>query len=332
MPPLPRIPPALAALLFAALIATPGCFYKVGSGLMAGVLDEAGGKGQSEGVDPVLEGLVEKALLAELGQQLGQGLQAGVTEVTPEQQARLEATIDGLITVATARAGKGLRRDVSPELRAMVQRDIVEAFSEGMRGELGGSLEETIDRLVNRAILSLRTNLEDEEMKFATAGFLRESIYMALREGNETPPVGETVQTTLEQNVLDPVSSNVENLADTIASKVNEQAQQTQRFLQGLISLLIVVLGVFAVMYFVLQRRYRREAADRAMREHEMQNLNVALAQLDSGTRAQVERKLSEVRSLVDAAEDPQVRGAADADDTDDTSPDPPARPEDDPR
>ena len=267
---------------------------------MAGVLDETGGKGKSEGLDPVVEGLVEKALLAELGQQLGQGLQAGVTEVTPEQQARLEATIDGLITVATARAGKGLRRDVSPELRAMVQRDIVEAFSEGIRGELGGSLEETIDRLVTRAILSLRTGLEDEEMKYATADFLRESVYLALREGDETPPVGETVQTTLEQNVLDPFSSNVENLAQTIADKVNAQAERTETFLKGIITFLVVVVGVVLVMYFVLQRRYRREAADRAMRENEMQNLNVALSQLDAGTRKQVESKLSEVRSLVD--------------------------------
>jgi hypothetical protein len=321
--PHPRLPPALLALLLTALLASPGCFYKVGSGLMAGVLDEAGGKGQSEGFDPVVEGLVEKALLAELGQQLGQGLQAGVTEVTPEQQARLEATIDGLITVATARAGKGLRRDVSPELRAMVQRDIVEAFSDGMRGELGGSLEETVDRLVTRAILSLRTGLEDDEMKYATADFLRESVYLALREGDETPPVGETVQATLEQNVLDPFSSNVENLAETIASKVNEQAERTQNFLQAIISLLVVVLGVFAVMYFVLQRRYRREQADRAMREHEMQNLNVALAQLDAGTREQVESKLSEVRSLVDGpkgAGAPTAPGAPPrAEDTDET-------------
>ncbi|MCB9679222.1 MAG: hypothetical protein H6737_29230 [Alphaproteobacteria bacterium] len=298
-----------ALLLLIALPLSPGCFYKVGSGLMAGVLDEAGGKGKSEGVDPVLEGIVEKALLAELGHQLGQGLQSGVTEITPEQQAGLESTVDGLITVATMRAGKGLRQDVSPELRAMIQRDIVEAFAEGIRGELGSSLEETVDRLVTRAVLSLRQNLEQDELKWATADLLRDSIYLAMREGSATPAVGETLETTLRDNVLDPFSTNVEGLADVIAGKVDEQARRTEQVLSGIISALVVVLGVFVLMYLVRGRQLQREQANRSQKEVDLRSLNAALAQLDEHTRAEVEHKLNEVRGL--------VSGNAAPDDTD---------------
>ena len=177
----------LLPLLMIAILFGPGCFYKIGSGLMAGVLDEAGGKGKSEGLDPVLEGLVDKALLAELGEQLGQGLENGVTDITPEQRKGLEDTIDGLITVALMRAGQGLRRDVSPELRALVQRDLIETFADGVRGDIGASLEETVDRLVTRAVISARTNLEDENTKFAASDLLRDSIYMAMREGSSIP-------------------------------------------------------------------------------------------------------------------------------------------------
>ncbi|MEZ4317312.1 MAG: hypothetical protein R3F61_07400 [Myxococcota bacterium] len=289
-------------LLLLVLPLSPGCFYKVGSGLMAGVLDEAGGKGESEGVDPILEGIVEKALLAELGHQLGQGLQEGLTTITPEQQAGLEATVDGLITVASLRAGKGLRTEVSPELRAMIQRDIVEAFAEGVRGELGSSLEETVDRLVTRAILSLRQNLEADELKFATADLLRDSIYLAMREGSATPPVGETVQTTLEENVLDPFSNNVENLANVIAGKVNEQAARTENLLKSVIGALIIILGVIAILYAINRRQLRREQANRSAREVDLRSVNAALAELDPNTRAAVEHKLSEVRNLVASA------------------------------
>jgi len=289
-------------LLLFALPLAPGCFYKVGSGLMAGVLDEAGGKGESGGVDPIFEGIVEKALLAELGHQLGQGLQTGVTEITPAQQAGLEATVDGLVTVATARAGKGLRRDVSPELREMIQKDIVEAFAEGIRGELGGSLEETVDRLVTRAILSLRQNLEQDELKWATADLLRDSIYLAMREGAASPPVGETLQTTLEENVLNPFSNNVEDLADVIAGKVDDQAKRTENILSAVISALVIILGVIAVLYGISRRQLRREQATRGQREVDLRSLNVALAQLDDATRAEVEGKLHEVRALVAGA------------------------------
>jgi hypothetical protein len=295
----------LQRLLLLILVASlsSGCFYKVGSGLMAGVLDEAGGKGQSDGVDPVVSGLVEKALLAELGHQLGQGLQSGVADVTPEQKAALEGTVDGLIDVAMLRAGKGLRNDVAPELRAMVQRDIVDAFAEGIRGELAPTLEQTVDRLVTRAIVSLRRNLSDEETKFATADLLRDSIYMALREGYASPAVGETVELTLQENVLSPVSNNVTDLANLIAQQVDEQAVRGERTLRAVIGALIMIILVMSVLYTIQRRQVRRERMSKVRSEVDRKSFDVALEQLDETTRTAVLSKLGEIRGMVERIE-----------------------------
>ncbi|MCA9566908.1 MAG: hypothetical protein KC656_03660 [Myxococcales bacterium] len=295
----------LLPLLLVVLTCLPasGCFYKVGSGLMAGVLDEAGGKGKSDGVDPVVSGLVEKALLAELGHQLGQGLQSGVADVTPEQRVALEATVDGLITVAMMRAGQGLRKEVSPELRALVTRDIVQAFAEGVRGELAPTLEETVDKLVTRAVVSLRRNLEDEETRFVTADLLRDSIYMALREGYASPAVGETVELTLKENVLSPVSDNVADITNLIATQVDAQAQRADRTLRSVIAALIMILAVGAILYSVQRRQLRRERMSKVRSEVDKRSFDVALEQLDEGTRAQVLAKLGEIRGMVEKIE-----------------------------
>src|SRR6476660_1373967 len=112
----------------------PGCAYRMGQGVLAGAFDEMQGEGKTEGLAGTADLLLQKQILSELGHQLGQGLTAGATDFDPEQQARLEKTIDDLITVAARRAGKGLRNEVSPELREMVQKDIVAALVEGLRG------------------------------------------------------------------------------------------------------------------------------------------------------------------------------------------------------
>lgn len=288
----------LPLLLFFAAAPAPGCFYKVGSGLMAGVLEEAGGEGRSKGVNPIVEGLVERALLAELGHQLGQGLQSGATEITPEQQAALEATVDGLITVATSRASQGLRRDVSPELRGLVQRDIVEAFAEGLRGELGESLEQTVDRIVTRAVVSLRTNLQEEDLQFATADLIRDSIYLAMREGSASPAVGDTIQTTLEENVLSPFSNNINDLASMIADKVNAQAERTENTLKAVIGGLALILFVLAILYFTTTRRLRRETESKQRTEIDLRSMDAALAGLDESTRQAVQARLAQVRQV----------------------------------
>lgn len=294
----------LLPLLTIAMLFGPGCFYKVGSGLMAGVLDEAGGKGRSEGLDPVVEGLVDKALLAELGEQLGQGLETGVTDITPEQRKNLEDTIDGLITVALMRAGQGLRRDVSPELRALVQRDLIEVFAEGVRGELGDSLEETVDRVITRAVISARTNLSDEDTKFATSDLLRDSIYMAMREGYASPAVGDTVQVTLEENVLDPFKANIGDVAIRISDLVDEQTSRADNTLRAVIGFLTIGLGVLSIFYFISRRQLRREHAMKLRKEAEYRSMDAAMSQLDPATRAAIQKKLDELRAVMPTIED----------------------------
>lgn len=289
-------------LLLLPLLST-GCFYRAGSGLMAGVLDEAGGKGRSDGVDPVVSGLVEKALLAELGHQLGQGLQSGVADVTPEQRVALEQTVDGLISVAMARAGQGLRQEVSPELRALVTRDIVEAFAEGVRGELAPTLEETVDKIVTRAVITLRRNLEDEELRFVAADLLRDSIYMAMREGYASPAVGETMELTLEENVLSPVSDNVADITQLIATQVDEQAKRGERTLRAVIAALVLIIGFGAIFYAIQRRQLRRERLSKARSEVDRRSIDVALEQLDDTTRQQVLHKLGEIRGMVEKIE-----------------------------
>ena len=223
----------------------PGCAYKIGSGVTAGVLDEIGGSGRSEGVETMGDRMLEKALLVELGHQLGSGLRDGATEISPEQQQSMEAVIDGLLLVAAKRTGKGLRNEVSPELRAMVQNGIVDALSDGLRGELGDSLEETVDRVVDRATLSLKEGMQDEQMRYAMADLLRESVYYAMREGQAgTPAVAETLEFTLTENMLHPVEQSVGGITDRVALQVEEQYQRTERLLYGIIGVLIVTLVV----------------------------------------------------------------------------------------
>jgi hypothetical protein len=291
-------------LLAVLLLLGTGCMKRIGANLVGGALEEAAGNGRSGGVDPIVSGLVEKALLAEIGHQLGEALQEGVTDLTPERREALNATVEGLIEVSLMRAGRGLRKDVSPELRAMVQRDIVEAFSEGLREEIGPSLEETVDRIVTRAIVALRRNLDEEETRFATADLLRDSVYMALREGYASPAIGETVEMTLRENVLSPVSNNVTDMANVIATQVDEQAKRGERTLRSVIGALMMIIFVLGVLYFIQRRQWRRERLSKMRADVDRRSFDVALEQLDETTRAAVHAKLGEIRSMVDRIED----------------------------
>jgi hypothetical protein len=71
-----------------------------------------GGGGRSEGVETMGDRMLERALLVELGHQLGSGLASGATDITPEQQQAMESVVDGLLVVAAERTGKGLREEV----------------------------------------------------------------------------------------------------------------------------------------------------------------------------------------------------------------------------
>ncbi|MEZ4235021.1 MAG: hypothetical protein R3F59_02435 [Myxococcota bacterium] len=271
----------------------PGCAYQLGQGLIEGAFDEASGGGKSGGLPHTAQVLLEKELVSELGHQLGQGLSSGVTEVQPEQQQKLEALVDDLITVATRKAGKGLRQEVSPELREMVQRDIVRALSEGLRGELGDSLEETVDRVVARAVTSLRTSLDEEDMQLAVADLLRDSVYSAMREADESPAIGQTLEETLTKNMLAPIDSTVDGIGEVVG-RVEVSAQRTENTLRGVIGALVVVSSVIATLYFIRNRQVRRLQEENVAAERGRRNLDAALEQLDGDARAAVLSKLAE--------------------------------------
>jgi hypothetical protein len=299
-PPKPRRLRELRLALFAAaLLGTSGCAYKLGANLMGGVLDEAAGNGRTDGVDQVAERLLEKELAAEIGHQLGAGLMSGATEITPEQRQSLEDAIDGLLTVAAKRTGEGLRDDVSPAMRQLVRDDIIRALSEGMRGELGSSLEETVDRVVTRAILSLRRGLADPEMRMATAEMLQDSMYMAMREGRPGhQAVGETLQTTLTENLLAPFEDSIDSIAGTVAQKVEQQAKQTERTLQGIIVVLTMVGFVFLAMFIVSQRRLQKEREHSIEAEQGLRSVGVAIDLLDDDTKKTLLGKIDEYRAV----------------------------------
>ncbi len=273
-------------LLLLLIGAQPACLYRAGQNLTAGMLDEAIGDDRQGGVDELGRIILEKQLAAELGHQLGSGLMSGATEITPEQQAALEAAIDGLLAVTAERTGEGLRRDVSPALRQLVRDDIVRALSDGMRYEVGPSLEETADRVITRAVVSLRRGLEDPEMQAALSEMIRESFYLAMREGSpQAPGVGETLEYTLNKNVLDPFEKSVGGLTDDVAGKVTEQAERTERTLQAIIAAIGLIAGVFMLMYVIARRQLVRAREEKTELTTDLRTIEVGLGLIDENTR-----------------------------------------------
>ena len=262
---------------------------------MEGALTEVHGEGRSKGVESLVQNIVEKEYFSNLGQQLGSSLTAGATEITPEQRAQLEATIDGAVTVAFMRAGKGVRNELSPELRRMVKRDIVDALSEGLRGDLGDSLEMTIDRVVSRAGDSLTRALNDDELQIAFSELVREGMYSAIREGRGyTPGVGETLEAAITENMLNPVENSMGSLADTIAQRVDESARRTENTLRSIISALVLILGVVFVMLYFSRRQLMRQQQRNDLANEDLRSVDAALQILDDATRAEVREKMQE--------------------------------------
>jgi len=263
-----------------------GCAYRIGAELAAGVFDESTGERKSDGMDSITQPLVEKAIVKELGRQLGQGLTSGIGTVSPEQRASLEATVDGILATATTRTGRGLREDVSPELREMIRKDVIGALSEGLRGELGTSLEETVERVVTKASNSLIRGFREPDLRIAVSESLRDAVYMAVREGRPgSPAVGETLETTLSENVLHPFEDSVSGIADRVASQVDKSAQRTENILKTVISALIVILGVFAVMYMITRRQLQRARATSSQTQQGMRSVDAAVELLDDAAK-----------------------------------------------
>ncbi len=285
--------------LVLAIFAGTGCAYRVGAGLTAGVLDEISGEGRSEGVETMGDRVLERALLVELGHQLGSGLSSGATEVTPDQQAALESVIDGLLTVAATRTGQGLRNEVSPELREMVRKDIVGAFADGLENELGDSLEKTIDRVVTQAIVSLRRGMNEEDTRYATSDLLRDSVYFAMREGQGgTPAVAETIEFTLVNNLLEPLEQSVGGLTDVVATRVEDSARRTEANLKSVIAALLFVGGVLAVLYVARGWQLQRAQESSKQAAQALGGVDAALSLLDENTRAEVQKRLDEYQTI----------------------------------
>ena len=296
----------LCAILLCVSLAGSGCAYKIGSSLVHGMLEEASGQGQGVGVEEVGDQFLERALLVELGHQLGTGLGSGAANITPEQQAQLEQTVDGLLAVAARRTGKGLRQEVSPELRDMVNQAIVQTLADGLRGELGDSTEETIDRMVQQAGETLRQQLEMEETRFAIADLLRDSVYFALQEGQGgSPSVGQTLEFTLEQNILDPLANTVGGIAEGVAYNVNESAQRTEQLLQAIIGALVMVLALAITAYYVRGRQTQVAMLNRDRAQMRLRSLDAALSMLDEDSRSAILSKLDEYDSVANPSAEP---------------------------
>lgn len=259
----------------------------MGGNLTAGILDEASGEGQTGGLNGATRRLLEEQLIRELGKQLGDGVVAGA--VSDDQQQRLEGMVDALISVAAARAGTGLRDDVGPELRAMVRRDLTQALADGLRDDLGGPLEEVVQRLVRKAMLSVEDQLRDPALTVAMADMLRDTVYLALREGRPgTPGIGDSLRKTLDVDVLSPVETSVGGISAELVERVEQSAQRTENVLKSVIGGLLVLLAGGGILYMVNQQQLGRQRESVRLAEREAFAFHQALEQLDDETRKRV--------------------------------------------
>jgi VIT1/CCC1 family predicted Fe2+/Mn2+ transporter len=259
------------------------------------MLDEAAGRGRTEGVGQVTGRLLDEQALLELGHQLGYGLASGASEITPELEADLSHAVEEVLAVAFARAAKGVRDDLSPELREMVRQDIVRALAEGMRGDVGASLEETVARVIDRTVAALLEGIRDPELRDATAALVRDAMWQAMREGRPgSPGVGETLEMTLSENLLIPFETSIGTLAETVADRVDESARRTERTLQGVISALVLILGVILLMYAITRRQLNRERSQAQAATQELRSVGAALGELEPEARARLLGKLDE--------------------------------------
>lgn len=280
-----------------------GCLYRAGNNLAEGLLDEALGDTRERGaVDQIATDALEKQLLRKLGQQLGEGLTSGATDISDEQQAELEETIDALLAVAAYRSGKGLREEVGPEFRRIVRRDIVETFADGVRGELGDSLEETADRVVTRTVDSLQRELEDPALRFTLSSILRDAVYDAVEGGTPASPgIGETLESTLNDNLLDPFSNSVGGVADRVAYQVRSSADRTENLLKTIIGGLVIVLLGLGVLYIVRDYQARRARKTEEEARRGLRSVDAAIEQLDEESREHVKSRLAPLRPLFEA-------------------------------
>ena len=283
----PILPPsrALPVLLLLCGVVQSGCAYRITSRGVEGVLTELGPEGRSGGVEPIAEHILEKELIYRLGAQMGKGLKEGAADITPEQQAQLEATIDALLDVTAKKTGAGIRNEISPELRAMVRRDITMAFSDGLRNEMGDSAEDVVRRVVHATGDSLKDTFQDPQMQLALAELLRESIYIAMREDDHlTPGVGETLRTTIEGDMLNPVERSAQEISSTFGVMVNEANKESQETLETIIYGLLALIGALGMVLFFRGRQLSRQTEAAREAQQNLGAVQAAVRLLDKDT------------------------------------------------
>jgi hypothetical protein len=277
----------------------------MGRNAASGALDELIGPDRDAPALTELEArLIEQELLKRLGRELGEGLVDGATTIPPERQAELEATVEALLTVAALRTGRGLREEVGPEFRNIVRRDIVDPFAQGVRGEIGDALDATVERVtaraVNTAVDTLMERLQEPALRYTLGELLRDVVYDAVEGGTPTSPgIGETLETSLTSNLLDPFQTSVGGVTDRVALQIRESAQRTENLLRTIISGLVIVLVVLGVLYVVRDRQARRarQVTDKA--REGLRTVGAALDQLDDESLRQLKEHLSGYENLL---------------------------------
>jgi flagellar biosynthesis/type III secretory pathway M-ring protein FliF/YscJ len=88
---------------------------------------------------------------------------------------------------------------------------------------------------------------------------------------------------------------------------VQAQAQRTERQLKGVISVLVVILGVGLMLYMVRNRQVRRLQEANTEAERGLRSVDAALEQLDDQTRQQVFAKLQEYQHIQERLEASQT-------------------------
>lgn len=297
-----------AAMLLSIVLFASACFASMGRSVTGGALDELlGDERIGPGMSDLEVALLERDLMRRLGQQLGEGVTDGATTLPPGRRAELEETIDALIAVAAYRSGKGLREEVGPEFRNIVRRDIVNTFAQGVRGEIGDALDETVDRLtaraVNTAVDTLHERLQEPALRYTLAEIMRESVYEAVEGGTPAHPgIGETLETSLTTNLLDPFQTSVGGVTDRVAWRISESARRTENLLKTIISGLVIVLIVLGVLYVVRDRQARKARLTTERTREGLRSVGFALDQLDDESLSQVKERLGSYEHFFDEA------------------------------
>lgn len=279
----------------------------MGRNITRGALDELLGEDRDgPGLTEVEMRLVEQGLARRLGKELGEGALDGATAISPERRAELEATIDALIAVASYRSAKGLRDEVGPEFRHIVRREIVGSFAQGVRGEIGDALDETIERAtaraVNTAVDTLHERLQEPALRLSIAELLREVVYEAVEGGSyHSPGIGRTLENTLTHNLLDPFQDSVGGVTDRVAWRISESAKRTENLLKTIISGLIIVLVVLGVLYIVRDRQARRARETTQKAQEGLRTVGAALDQLDDDGLRALRARIHEYDELINA-------------------------------